>query len=221
MPLTTTLAHVLLLNYPLPADRLAARLPAPLEVDTHCGSAWISVVAFQQQNLALCGPLGPVLRFPQVNYRAYVRWRGQRGVHFWRVNAAQPWLPPLCRILFGMPMRSQPIQLRAEFDAPDHAYRCWRLRAPDLEISARSTPGQPDDPDWFLQPVRGFFTHWDRGVRRLGIQRTISEVLNAETTVARADFPAQLGVPDITAPRSALLIPRMQFAFVEFPPEFA
>jgi uncharacterized protein YqjF (DUF2071 family) len=221
MAMQTTLRHVLLINYALPAEHLARPIPGPLKLDTHCGSVWISVLAFDHENFAPLGLVGPHIRFPQINYRTYVHWRGERGVYFFRADLGNPWLARASHVLFGMPWRAGKIELTTEVDPVDHSYRSWSIRSDNFEATARPASGSINNSQWFLSPARGFFTHWDGAPRRFKIRRSHTEILPANVTVSRADYLIQLGVLDITAPRSAFFIPEMDFAFSEFPPEFA
>src|SRR5690606_8501773 len=41
---------LLLLHWPAPLDALRARVPASLELDTHEGRAWVSVLAFRAEH---------------------------------------------------------------------------------------------------------------------------------------------------------------------------
>lgn len=88
VPLEMEWRHLLFENWPVDPDTVAASLPAGLAVDTHDGSAWLSVVPFA--NLAvrpegLPSSLGTGL--PELNLRTYITHDGVPGVYFFSLDA--------------------------------------------------------------------------------------------------------------------------------------
>ena len=80
--------HVLFANWPVDPDVVAAHLPDPLEVDTHDGQAWLSVVPFTNVDVrpkAL--PSGTGLPLPELNLRTYVTYEGTPAVYFFSLDA--------------------------------------------------------------------------------------------------------------------------------------
>ena len=83
--LTAAWRHLILANYPVPADRLAPLLPPGVELDEWDGRHWCSLVAFQFTDTRVLGVSWPGFRrFPEWNLRFYVRYKGERGVVFAR-----------------------------------------------------------------------------------------------------------------------------------------
>ena len=92
-------------HWPVPADGVRAILPAGLEVDTHAGQAWVSLVGFEMDSLRLRGmPAIPTTsRFLEFNVRTYVVGPVGPGVWFCSLDVAH-WLPALvARIGFALP----------------------------------------------------------------------------------------------------------------------
>ncbi|MFT4945766.1 MAG: hypothetical protein ACI9K3_001717 [Halovenus sp.] len=88
VPLEMEWRHLLFENWPVDPDTVQAHLPASLDVDTHDGSAWLSVVPFRNQAVRPKG-LPPVLGvdLPELNLRTYVTHDGVPGVYFFSLDA--------------------------------------------------------------------------------------------------------------------------------------
>ncbi|MFH7326172.1 DUF2071 domain-containing protein [Desulfurivibrio sp. C05AmB] len=218
MTLKNTLAHLLILNYPVPAALLAARIHPSLQLDTHGGTAWLSLLAFEQQRFAPLGRLGPSFNFPEVNYRTYVQWRQQRGVYFFRLDLGCAWLALISRMFFGMPCRTQPLDLQVEMEA-DNTYRSWRLHSPELVVAARSAGAATADSAWFLEPNHGFFTHRNGSLRYFQVKWSRTGLMAAKASIARCNFLEDIwGYRPAESP-SASLINGLKLELVKFPPQ--
>ncbi|SDR25985.1 YqjF family protein [Natronobacterium texcoconense] len=80
--------HVLFANWPVDPDVVQARLPDALEVDTHDGRAWLSVVPFTNVDVRpKRAPSGVGLPLPELNLRTYVTYEGRPGVYFFSLDA--------------------------------------------------------------------------------------------------------------------------------------
>jgi len=94
------------LHWRFPEATIARQIPAPLEVDTFDGSAWVAITPFCLSGLR--PPLLPALpwlsAFPETNCRTYVRGPdGQRGVWFWSLDAARAVAVLGARVGYGLP----------------------------------------------------------------------------------------------------------------------
>ena len=80
---------LLFAHWPVDGDALAAILPAPLELDTYGGRAWLGIVPFTMADVAPRGlPALPRYgTFPELNVRTYVLHRGLPGVWFLSLDA--------------------------------------------------------------------------------------------------------------------------------------
>lgn len=217
MTFKNSLAHLLILNYPVAAALVAARIHPSLQLDTHGGAAWISLLAFEQQRFTPLGRLGPSFNFAEVNYRTYVQWQQQRGVFFFRLDFGSAWVARITRMLLGMPSRAQLLDLRVEVGA-DNTYRSWRLLSPELVVAARSAGTAAADSAWFLEPTHGFFTHRNGSLRHFQVKRSRSELMAAKVTIVRCDFLGDFGGDRPAEPSSAALIAGLKLDLVKFPP---
>src|SRR5262245_23161746 len=96
---------LLFLHWPIAAAELRPRIPAPLAIDEHSGSAWIGVVPFRMTNVRPRGVPGlPWLSaFPELNVRTYVTHGGKPGVWFFSLDAAQRLAVIAARRRFHLP----------------------------------------------------------------------------------------------------------------------
>src|SRR5689334_15035004 len=74
---------LLFAHWPLDPVAVQAVVPAPLEVDTFDGQAWVAVVPFRMSEVRLRSfPLPFANAFAEVNVRTYVRHGDRTGVYF-------------------------------------------------------------------------------------------------------------------------------------------
>ncbi|MEX1217423.1 MAG: DUF2071 domain-containing protein [Acidimicrobiales bacterium] len=103
--MTQTWRDVTFAHWPVDAEDVRKLLPAGLEPDLFEGSAWVSLVGFEMDDLRLRGlPRIPTThRFEEFNVRTYVRGSEGPGVWFCSLDVAH-WLPTLvARIGFALP----------------------------------------------------------------------------------------------------------------------
>lgn len=98
---------LLFAHYPLDPAVLRPLVPQPLELDLHDGRAWIGVTPFRIEEFRpRCLPhLGALSRFPELNLRTYVRYRGRPGIHFFSLDAASRAAVVGARTVFRLPYR--------------------------------------------------------------------------------------------------------------------
>ncbi len=88
LPVAMGWRHLLFANWSIDPVRLAPHLPDALEVDTHDGEAWLSVVPFYNVDVRPRGlPAWTGFELPELNLRTYVRHRGRPGVYFFSLDA--------------------------------------------------------------------------------------------------------------------------------------
>ncbi|WP_028775541.1 YqjF family protein [Shimazuella kribbensis] len=87
--MTQSWEKLLFAHFPVEPDWIQSRIPAPLELDTFKGQAWISIVPFQMNHIRfrfLPSFPGASL-FPELNVRTYVTYEGKKGVYFLHIDA--------------------------------------------------------------------------------------------------------------------------------------
>jgi uncharacterized protein YqjF (DUF2071 family) len=111
--MTQTWHDLLFAHWPVDREGVAARLPAPFELDTFDGGAWLGVVAFEMTNVTprIAPALPWISAFPEINVRTYVRVRGDPGVYFFSLDAANPLAVGIARSVFHLPYYSASIDV--------------------------------------------------------------------------------------------------------------
>jgi uncharacterized protein len=96
---------LLFAHWELPAKQIRPLVPPQLDLDLHQGSAYVAVAPFHMSGIrARLLPAFPgVSRFPELNVRTYVHYRGVPGVYFFSLDAGS--LPAVwgARIGYGLP----------------------------------------------------------------------------------------------------------------------
>ena len=99
--------RLLFAHWPVPASVLRPLIPVGLELDLLDGQAWLGIVPFLMSRVRLRGlpPIPGTACFPELNVRTYVRHRGQTGVWFFSLDAANPLAVVLARSLYHLAYR--------------------------------------------------------------------------------------------------------------------
>lgn len=81
---------LLFAHWPIAFESLRGLVPPQLPLDTFEGRCWVGVVPFWMSGVRARGlPAFPgVSRFPELNVRTYVTYRGKPGVYFFSLDAA-------------------------------------------------------------------------------------------------------------------------------------
>lgn len=107
--LTARWVDLLLVSWRVPDALLQPYLPDGVELDRHDGSAHVSLVAFDFEDVVVRGLRAPGLRrFPELNLRYYVRARGHRGVSFIREYVPSRIVAFVARALYNEPYQRVP-----------------------------------------------------------------------------------------------------------------
>ncbi len=81
---------LLFAHWRCPISELRPLIPAPLEIDTYDGTAWIGVIPFYMSGVRMRGmpPLPTAHAFEELNVRTYVTLDGRPGVWFFSLDCA-------------------------------------------------------------------------------------------------------------------------------------
>jgi uncharacterized protein YqjF (DUF2071 family) len=231
---TTTLRDFAIVTYAVDPKPLAALLPSDFEVesfprDDGSRGAFVSAVPFHDVDFRL-SPV-PWLRFSfgQINYRAYVRYRGERVVWFFGTVLGSP-LVVIPRYLWRLPWHHAGVAIEAAWDGE----RCERYAldargawgAATLSATGTHEPmgrldGFADEEETGIvltHPLRGYFRRRDG---RLGTYAVAHDRLHPTRGVAQAaHFTVfqELGLIAAGAtPHSVLFVRATEFV-IELPP---
>jgi hypothetical protein len=198
--MTQTWNDLLFAHWRVDAATLASIVPAPLEVETFEGDAWIGVVAFRMTNVAPRGvPAVPfVSAFPELNVRTYVRVAGKPGVYFFSLDAGSALAVGAARTLFGLPYHTATMDVREAEGAI--AYRSARTGAAGpaefvatYEPAGRVYFAREGTLDYFLTERYCLYTVSD-GAFRLDIHHPPWPLQRAEAAIHRNTMADGLGI---------------------------
>src|SRR4051812_28557126 len=81
--------NLLFAHWAVPLAEVRRVVPAVLPLDTHSGTAWISMTPFYLSDLRPRGlfPFPLASQFPELNLRTYVTIGGKPGVYFFSLDA--------------------------------------------------------------------------------------------------------------------------------------
>lgn len=97
--------NLLFLHWPFPVDALRPLIPAPLELDTYQGQAWVGVTPFHLEDVrgANLPALPGLSSFHELNLRTYVLHNRTPGIWFFSLDASKLVPAAAARIFFGLP----------------------------------------------------------------------------------------------------------------------
>jgi uncharacterized protein YqjF (DUF2071 family) len=203
--LELTEADQLFLSWPVAPAAVAGRIPAPLSLDVLDGRAWITLVSFRMERLHLRGlpPMPLLSSFTEVCCLTHVSLGAERGVWFFRIDAATRLGSAVGRRLFGLPYHHARVSLTGGRD-----WRCVRSEGRSMggagwpELRARYRPTGPADEARpgtlarFLVEPLVMFSRTAGGTLLRGVQTRVSRRLRAcEVVVERNTFPEATGLP--------------------------
>lgn len=149
---------LLFLHWPMPAEQLRWHVPAPLEIDTYEGTAWVAVTPLVVRGLRppFLPPAPLVSRTLEINVRTYVHLDGVPGVWFFSLDASNPLAVWGARLGFSLPYFRATMEMSEQEDTIDFTSRRTHAGAAPAEFSAswmrgqRLPEAQPGTRDFFL-----------------------------------------------------------------------
>jgi uncharacterized protein len=213
---------VLFLHWQVPAAALRSHVPAPLEIATYDGDAWVSLVLFRLRVRPRWLPYLPGLSdLIEVNLRTYVRYRDKSGICFLSVHADNRWAIFLAKRLTPMPY----VYANLEYQRHGEGFQVsgHRPSSEDFRLSLAFSPGLEEQvtPDstldsWLLERYRLFIE--DRRGRLLQAEVTHPPwaVRRVEVAVAANTLGEKYGVDLSRAPDQAHFSTGVQARFGAF-----
>ena len=200
---------LLFAHWAVPAERLRPLVPAPLELDTREGTAWLAVTPFRMSGIRWRGfpPVPGTSAFPELNLRTYVRVGDKPGVYFFSLDAGNPLAVAAARLFLRLPyhwatMTCEPFGVGTSYSSE----RAVDGRDP-VVFRAYYEPveGEP-----VFTAIPGGLEHWlieryclytlrDGGLDRIEIDHEPWPLQRAHARIERNDVPAAAGldvVPD-------------------------
>jgi uncharacterized protein YqjF (DUF2071 family) len=149
--LTAEWRDVLGITFPCARERLIPYLPPGATLDALDGAPRVSLVAFEfSRTRVLRVPVPGHIRFPEINLRFYVRYRGQRAVVFIRELVPRRAIATIARLRYNEPYVRVPMACGRERAAGSGSVRVWHrfAKGSSIAVTAAATgtvpaPGSP------------------------------------------------------------------------------
>ena len=99
--------RALFLHWPVDDGLLRILVPAMLDIDLQEGQPWVSLVAFDMENIRprILPAFPPISDFHEINIRTYVRHKDKSGVYFLSIEGGKRISCGIAKSLSGLPYR--------------------------------------------------------------------------------------------------------------------
>lgn len=197
------------LHWSCEPERVAALLPAGVELDTFDGRAWLGVVPFRMQGVRFRGTpaLPGISAFPEINLRTYVTAGGRPGVWFFSLDVTKRSAVWVARRAFHLPYFHASMRCETEGEGVRYEHGRTAGPAPAAAFEARYRPrgpvfeAAPGSLEAFLTDRLRLFSARPDGTVLVGEVRHPAWPLQAcEVDLERNEMFAQVG---LDAPRGA------------------
>ena len=181
-----------------PAE-VQALIPSEVSLDIHDGRAWVGVIPFWMSGVRGRGiPALPGLsRFPELNVRTYVTYKGKPGVYFFSLDAANQPAVWAARRFFQLPYFQA--SMSARDDAGAIHYHSQR-KGVAAEFRGSYHPIAPvrrsekNSLEYFLTERYCLYTARDGNVYRCEIHHLPWPLQNAQATIEVNTMAAAAGI---------------------------
>lgn len=168
---------LLFMHWRIRESLLRPLIPAPLEIDTFDGSAWIAIAPFTMWDIRALPPFIPALpglsALHEMNVRTYVHLNRVPGVWFFSLDASSAAAVLAARTFFFLPYYHAQMEL-TELDGTID-YSSVRLDEPKAEFQARWSAGkklalaEPESLEFFLTERYSLFSAREETIYRARI----------------------------------------------------
>ena len=194
--------HLLFAHWRCPLTDLRPLIPAPLEIDTHDGSAWIGVIPFYMSGVRMrfSPPVPTAHAFEELNVRTYVTLDGRPGIWFFSLDAASSLAVAGARIGVRLPYFRASMQMTRDGDAIVYRSDRWSVAGRPASFHARYQPeGDPAPPepgtlDHFLTERYCLYASDGRRIWRGDIYHPSWNLYRATADIERNSMIAAAGV---------------------------
>ncbi|MFC4559592.1 YqjF family protein [Virgibacillus kekensis] len=133
---------LLFMHWPVPLSNIRPYVPAPFEIETYNGQAWISIVPFRA---TFNGPRGmpgkiPFSDYLELNVRTYVNYKGESGVFFFSFDANSMIAVTGARKLFSLPYIHASMSAKKDGKSIEFISHRKHNGYPEAILSVRYTP---------------------------------------------------------------------------------
>ncbi|MEM1055502.1 MAG: DUF2071 domain-containing protein [Bacteroidota bacterium] len=220
--LTARWEHLLLLNYAVPPEALAPRVPAGTALDLWQGEALVSVVGFMMRDVRVLGIPVPFHRtFEEVNLRFYVlhetpEGEVRRGVAFVRELVPKRAIAAVARVAYNEPYLAVPMDHHVTLSPQAGGTVAYDWRHAGVDFALRAEASGPDGPsatgseaEFITEHYWGYTRQRDGGTLEYQVEHPRWDVWDVPGATFTGDASALYGLEFADAlagpPRSAFL----------------
>ena len=193
---------LLFAHWRCPIGDLRPLIPAPLDIETFDGSAWIGVVPFYMSGvrMRLAPPLPTAGAFEELNVRTYVTLDGRPGVWFFSLDCASTLAVVGARIGVYLPYFRASMHMAREGDVVTYRSERWAMASPPAAFAATYWPvgdtfnAAPDTLEHFLTERYCLYSSAGKRIYRADILHPRWNLQRAEARIERNSMIAAAGI---------------------------
>lgn len=195
---------LLFLHWEIPFDDLRRLIPAPLEIDTFNGQAWLTIspLTIYDVRPPLVPPVPYLSWLHELNVRSYVYYDGVPGVWFFSLDANNISAVMGARLLFSLPYFSSDIDMSIDVDevkfSSTRSAGAAKFQT-EWQIGPSLPSAEPGSLDFFLVERYALYTSDDSSVYRCSIHHRPWPLQKAERFSGfESSMAAAAGLPEPT-----------------------
>jgi uncharacterized protein YqjF (DUF2071 family) len=199
MHIQIKMRDMLFINYAVPPSKLRSAVPEQFELDLQNQSAFISAVAFRNEDIK-AGML-PLPEYDQINYRAYILHGEERAVYFFDMNVNSRVIATGTNFL-GLPVGYEEIEIITRAEETGELQLSVTSAGPQglaVEVAvSESDASQLDDlsTEFFTERPAGYVKAPAGGLLKVMVEHEKIAARRATVERARALFFESLGLID-------------------------
>ena len=193
---------LLFAHWRVATSELRLLIPAPLEIDTFDGTAWIGVIPFYMSGVRMraAPPVPTAHAFEELNVRTYVTLDGRPGVWFFSLDAASSLAVIGARLGIRLPYFRAAMQMTRQDGTVDYRSERWPIAGHPASFAAtyrgtgpaaRAAPGSLEH---FLTERYALYASDGKRIWRGDIVHPPWKLQTAEARIERNSMIAAAGV---------------------------
>jgi uncharacterized protein YqjF (DUF2071 family) len=200
---------LLFLHWRMDVAALRPHVPAPLEIATYAGDAWVSLVLFRLRVRPRWLPFFPGLSdLVEVNLRTYVRYHDQPGIWFLTVHADNRWAIRLARLFTPMPYTHAVMQYQRHGDQFQYQARLGSTSDPLAALTfaptgTASCPSEGSLEERLLEHYRLFIRTGPNTLAQAQVVHPHWATQNVQVSIENNKFGREVGLDLSRAPELA------------------
>ena len=212
---------LLFAHWRVAASELRLLIPAPLEIDTFDGTAWIGVIPFYMSGVRMraAPPVPTAHAFEELNVRTYVTLDGRPGVWFFSLDAASSLAVIGARLGIRLPYFRAAMQMKRQDGTIHYRSERWSIAGHPASFAATyrgtgpAAPAAPGSLEHFLAERYALYASDGKRIWRGDI---VHPPWNLQTAEARIERNSMIAAAGVGAPGHEPLLHFAAFQDVRF-----